>query len=256
MTNIISTLNEKLLEQAFGEDQSDGDTLSHYQNIAYSYSKIENSIAVLSDLKSNRSYIYYGGIAETLGLSTKGDNNEINSIWEEEIFSRIHPDDLAAKHMLELHFFHLLKKLPSEKRLDYCIISKMRMLNNRDEYVTIQHRMFYVSSCNAENLWLALCLYGYYPYKENTQDITNGVIMNSITGEIIKPENIKNKDILSQREIEILQLIEKGKMSKEIANNLSISINTVNRHRQNILEKLRVKNSIEACRIGKLMELF
>jgi DNA-binding NarL/FixJ family response regulator len=45
-------------------------------------------------------------------------------------------------------------------------------------------------------------------------------------------------------------------MSKEIASDLSISINTVNRHRQNILEKLHVDNSIEACRIAKGLNLF
>ena len=44
-------------------------------------------------------------------------------------------------------------------------------------------------------------------------------------------------------------------MSKEIASTLSISINTVNRHRQNILEKLHVSNSIEACRIAKGLKL-
>ncbi|MCG4719976.1 response regulator transcription factor, partial [Bacteroides intestinalis] len=49
--------------------------------------------------------------------------------------------------------------------------------------------------------------------------------------------------------------INKGKMSKDIAQTLSISINTVNRHRQNILEKLQVNNSIEACRIAKELHL-
>jgi len=44
-------------------------------------------------------------------------------------------------------------------------------------------------------------------------------------------------------------------LSKEIADTLSISINTVNRHRQNILERLRVNNSIEACRIAEFMGL-
>ena len=62
-------------------------------------------------------------------------------------------------------------------------------------------------------------------------------------------------DLLSDREKEILQLINKGKMSKDIAQTLSISINTVNRHRQNILEKLQVNNSIEACRIAKELHL-
>ena len=34
-------------------------------------------------------------------------------------------------------------------------------------------------------------------------------------------------------------------------NTLSISIHTVNRHRQNILSKLCASNSVEACRIAK-----
>ncbi|MBP7498932.1 MAG: response regulator transcription factor [Chryseobacterium sp.] len=42
-------------------------------------------------------------------------------------------------------------------------------------------------------------------------------------------------------------MIQDGKRSKEIAELLFISINTVNRHRQNILEKLRVGNMTEAC---------
>ena len=49
--------------------------------------------------------------------------------------------------------------------------------------------------------------------------------------------------------------IDKGLMSKEISGRLSISINTVSRHRQEILGKLQVKNSIEACRIAKDLKL-
>ena len=54
---------------------------------------------------------------------------------------------------------------------------------------------------------------------------------------------------------QILQLIDMGKTSHEIARELFISKNTVSRHRQNILEKLQVKNSIEACRIAKELKL-
>ena len=61
--------------------------------------------------------------------------------------------------------------------------------------------------------------------------------------------------MLSEREKEILQLIDQGRLSKEIADALSISIHTVNRHRQNILSKLGVSNSIEACRIAKRLNL-
>ena len=57
--------------------------------------------------------------------------------------------------------------------------------------------------------------------------------------------------ILSDREIQVLRLIDKGLISKQIADTLSISIHTVSRHRQEILAKLQVRNSIEACRVAK-----
>lgn len=48
---------------------------------------------------------------------------------------------------------------------------------------------------------------------------------------------------LSQREIEIINFIKKGFSSKEIAENLDISVKTVEVHRYNILKKLNLKNS-------------
>ena len=54
--------------------------------------------------------------------------------------------------------------------------------------------------------------------------------------------------LLTPREREILALAKEGMFSKEISEKLNISIHTVNRHRQNILEKLQVDNIIEAIR--------
>ena len=50
---------------------------------------------------------------------------------------------------------------------------------------------------------------------------------------------------LSDRELEIVNLLKKGKSSKEIAADLSISIKTVEVHRYNILKKLNIKNTVE-----------
>lgn len=61
----------------------------------------------------------------------------------------------------------------------------------------------------------------------------------------IKKRNPKLSDhFLSDREKDVLKLICEQKSTPEIANALSISNKTVNRHRQNLLEKLNVKNSI------------
>lgn len=50
-------------------------------------------------------------------------------------------------------------------------------------------------------------------------------------------------NVLSRREIEIVQLIKEGLSSKEIALRLDISLKTVEVHRYNILKKLSLKNT-------------
>lgn len=53
-------------------------------------------------------------------------------------------------------------------------------------------------------------------------------------------------DILTGREQEVLQLISKGHIYKEIADKLSISYETVKKHLRNIYHKLHVQNKVEA----------
>jgi DNA-binding NarL/FixJ family response regulator len=52
---------------------------------------------------------------------------------------------------------------------------------------------------------------------------------------------------LTQREIEVLELIVEGKTNKEIASTLVISENTVKIHLRNILEKLHLQSRIQAA---------
>ena len=51
---------------------------------------------------------------------------------------------------------------------------------------------------------------------------------------------------LTKRELDILQLLSKGMLYKEISQQLSISNNTVKQHIHNIYEKLHVQNRTEA----------
>lgn len=64
-------------------------------------------------------------------------------------------------------------------------------------------------------------------------------------------KNIQDIESLSGRENEILQLLSKGLLYKEIAEHLSISVNTVRQHIHKIYEKLHVQNRTEA--INKAM---
>lgn len=52
------------------------------------------------------------------------------------------------------------------------------------------------------------------------------------------------KPLLTRREIEVLKLIVAEKTSNEIADNLGISVRTVETHRKNISHKTKVRNPI------------
>ena len=244
-------LNKEFFAQDFSEGQPYAKTLNRYKEIACNYSQMENAIAVLSDWRTNESYIYYGGFLQMLGIDKNVKESKVASIWEEEIFRIIHPDDLAEKHLQELCFYHFVKRQPKKKRTDYYLMSKLRMKSKAGSYISVLHRIFYVSMPANDTLWLALCLYSPLAF-----DIpAKCMIVNSIDGHATELEEHNNDKILSMREKQVLKLINKGLMSKEIAEMLSISIYTVNRHRQEILGKLQVKNSIEACRIAKDLKL-
>ncbi len=50
----------------------------------------------------------------------------------------------------------------------------------------------------------------------------------------------RRTDLLTSRELEVLQLIAEGKANKQIAAELSISIKTVEKHRQQVMNKLNI----------------
>lgn len=64
---------------------------------------------------------------------------------------------------------------------------------------------------------------------------------------VVKPANLKGEKNLglTNRELEILQQIVNGKSNKEIASDLSLSVNTVSVHRANIMEALGIHNTAE-----------
>jgi two-component system response regulator NreC len=57
-------------------------------------------------------------------------------------------------------------------------------------------------------------------------------------------EGVKN-DILTAREREVLVLIAEGLMNRDIAERLTISVKTVERHRENIMNKLNLHSRTE-----------
>ena len=61
-----------------------------------------------------------------------------------------------------------------------------------------------------------------------------------------------NHDLLTVREKEVLQLISEDLDTKEIANRLSISTNTVGNHRSNMIEKLGARDTTALVQLAKM----
>ncbi len=243
--NIANILNDELRSQDFTETDFNQGLLDKYRQIAEGYAVTENSIAVLSDMGGNKSWIYYSSFAETVGLAAGME--DIDSIWEKHILDRLHPEDLMNKHLHELSFFHFMKRQGKDPH--YYLAHKLRMKNCKGEYIPVLHRLFYAHSSDGSGFRLALCLYNPFTF----QLPGNCLVINTKNGESFPLEQISDLKILSRRETEVLNLIDKGYSSRDIAQELFISKNTVSRHRQEILAKLQVKNSIEACRIAKAL---
>lgn len=241
----LKKLNQLLKSQSFNGDTIDVSQLLDY---AKNISQIENVTVVVSDMRCGISRIFPGKFGIVLGVSNYV---EENSIWEKAILNLMTEKQREEKYLAELRFFNFLRHVPRHARPDYYLVSKLRMKAATGDTIDVIHRMYYIYADDSETVTHALCLYG----RPSFDFIGKNRIVNSFTGISEELTASGDSSILSRREKQVLTLIDSGKRSYEIADILSISKNTVSRHRQQILAKLQVKNSMEACRIAKTMKI-
>lgn len=220
MKNIKDDLSKQLLLQKNSGNLNNTEELKTFQEIAQNFADLENGIAVLSDLYNNKSYIYSGKIADELDIFKKNEVRQIESIWEDDLFGKLNPDDVLQKYLLELHFFKFIKTIPVEERKDFCVISKLRM-KDKTANKSLVHKMFYFSN-QYEDVELALCLYN---FDFSLALHYEGAIINTANGNIIKQNESENASFLSSREKEILKIfIKENKVKKSLLSFLSVSI--------------------------------
>jgi FixJ family two-component response regulator len=70
-----------------------------------------------------------------------------------------------------------------------------------------------------------------------------------------KQQLVERFDSLSQRELEVLELVAQGKMSKVVADDLGISERTVEAHRSHIMHKLGIHTVAQLIRLKIQIEM-
>ncbi|WP_454985087.1 response regulator transcription factor [Capnocytophaga gingivalis] len=170
---------------------------------------------------------------------------DIQASDELNIEKLVHPDDLEVVRRIDKKVWEFLDTLPEEEKLTYKYIYEMRVLDRR-KYVRMIYQMRILAF--KDDNFLGMGIIDLAP-EQSANTSVRFQIKNCLTDEIV-PFAIETATdtLLTPREREILALAKEGMFSKEISEKLNISVHTVNRHRQNILEKLQVDNMIEAIR--------
>jgi DNA-binding NarL/FixJ family response regulator len=82
-----------------------------------------------------------------------------------------------------------------------------------------------------------------------------GYFMNVNLDESIPSENLKPSPFLTPREKEVLELIAEGLTNQQIADQLFVSVLTINSHRKNLLTKFEVNNTASLIKLAAHQKL-
>lgn len=242
--------------QELGNENLDGQEIEACKQVVNNLIKVTNACYVITDASCDHCYLMGGEFMPLLGIGNAPYNfKDICSSDEDVIYTRLHPEDLVEKRMLEYEYFKFVHQLPAEEKLRYKATCRIRIKDAQGQYRVVNNSTQIMRPSPLGKIWLILCSYNLSPEQTMTSEITPRIV-NNHSGEIINLSfSEKKQHVLSDREKEILLLIKEGNPSKKIADILGISIHTVNRHRQNILERLSVGNSVEAITAATAMGL-
>lgn len=148
---------------------------------------------------------------------------------------------------------NFITKIPTEKYPDYIFTHNFRMYKPSGETVMLLQRSSFVPAREGRMpAGVIGVVFDITHYKsansiihtiEETSIVDNKTVFNLLYKKAYPIRNNFSVISLTKRETVILKMIAKGNGSKQIAADLGISINTVNNHRKNILQKTNCKTS-------------
>ncbi len=241
----LRKIDSILKSQQFSATDSDD---SHVEGFAAGMAALENCVVVVSDLKHGTSRIYSGAFGHSLGLQNY---REENSIWEKEILALMDAEEQEEKYLAEMRFFNYLHHLPKKNRPLYYLLTRLRFKTSAHGCIDVLHRMYYSYEADGETVRYGICVYSPLSIDIAARSMT----VNTVTGQTETLTSASDSKILSARESQILSMIDRGLTSSQIADELGISRYTVSRHRQEVIARLQVKNSTEACRIARQLKI-
>jgi len=241
---------ELLSQQHFIESDIEYSVVLDHIKFLNQLDKLGNSAISIFDL-NKRDHVYISeNYASIFGYDLQEVEKEGWSFFDKDY----QPEDLY--HLIEagIYFIKMGFALPVETIKDYKLIYDYRRKNKQGQFIRVIEQQTVLELDKNKNIWLALSILDISPEKDISIPFRCRLV-NSKTGELFHFPPEEESPKLSAREREILGLISKGLISKQIADKLFISVNTVNTHRQRIIEKLNVSNTAEAIQYASRLGL-
>ena len=252
---IINEIEKKVINilptSSIEFDEIDYSILEKRKNDWIKLSEVTHSIVLVFDCYTNKFVFVSDNIPKLYGL----DSRRLFIHGHQPVIEVIHPDDIDYGLLVRKKIYSILRSFSNEEKRNYKAIHEMRIRNMRGEYIRIIEQEQVLELDKSGNIWLMLSVIDVDASHES--EIIKSHLYNFKTGEQIFIDLSDTLDEpLTNRELEVLRFMKKGLLSKEIAETLKVSINTVNSHRQNILQKLKANNSIEAVNFAQRLGLF
>jgi DNA-binding CsgD family transcriptional regulator len=166
----------------------------------------------------------------------------------------MHPDDRPWCLAFEQKTLVFLSQLPIELLVKYKVRYDVRLKHIRGHYVRILHQSAVVEHDDTGKIFRTFCVHTDISHlKSEGLPKLSFIGMDGATSFIdvdVQQAISSSQDLLTNREKEILRHIIEGKLSKEIAEELNITVQTVESHRKNMVRKTGLKNSAELIAVA------
>jgi len=241
--SLQNRMNRLLDSHTPSPELTDYSILNYHMRLLGQLALVENSSMTIYDILQRKYVFVRNRFRELIDYDEKAAAEEGYAFF----FRLMHPDDVLFVLDTSIRSLEHMAGVPHAERKDYKTVFEFRLRNREGKYIRFIQQLVNLELDLAGNMWLILILMDVNPNQQGGKQMLRST-MNMRTGKVIPftEEKDERQSQLTKRELEILGLLAKGMASKEIAEQLFLSVNTVNNHRQNIIEKMDVSNTSEA----------
>lgn len=228
---IITAMKKMANRQLYLSNINFNQTLKFRENLLGLF-QIRDYFHVLLNLDKGLFEFCGQGVSNVLGYGS-------NTFSRTQLIESIHPEDLQAFVKNERKIIELFNQLSSDAILENNVRYTFRIRNGIGVYKRLMRQLVCLEVDDTQKPLRVMSEYSDITCLDKDTQMSIGGQNDSRHGSAVISEDSleKSKNPFSEREIEILKSVAKGESVKEIANNMKLSVNTINNHKCNMLRK-------------------